>query len=296
MNAGLIGLIALACYVTALVGMRWYRYAGPEIVVRDGMVVEAQRERRPLSERLADAAADRFAADVLRRLGPRRVNAIRRRLESAGRPNGLTLEGYAGRRILYTLLFGVLAGLLALVGMRLIAALVALFGWFFVDLGLRQEAARRQQQIERDLPDFLDILSVSVRAGLSFRAGIARVCEALPGALAEEMLTALRKMDLGESRRSALIELRDRNESEVLGRFVASLLQSEELGTPLADTLTQIADEMRREAAALARQRAARAAPRVSLVVTLIIVPAALLLMVTGLLIGTDFSLELFSV
>jgi tight adherence protein C len=190
--------------------------------------------------------------------------------------------------------FGILGLLLALNGLWVLGVLVGAFGWFFVDLGLRQEVARRQREIDRDLPDFLDILSVSVRAGLSFRGAIARVCEALPGALADEMLNALRKMDLGESRRSALIELRERNESEVLGRFVASLLQAEELGTPLADTLTQISDEMRREAAALARQRAAKAAPRVSLVVTLIIVPAALLLMVTGLLIGTDFSLELF--
>jgi tight adherence protein C len=126
------------------------------------------------------------------------------------------------------------------------------------------------------------------------RAFLKRAVTFLAGEVGIRLHLARGSMDLGESRRSALIELRERNESEVLGRFVASLLQAEELGTPLADTLTQISDEMRREAAALARQRAAKAAPRVSLVVTLIIVPAALLLMVTGLLIGTDFSLELF--
>ncbi len=294
MIPGLVGLAALAAYIVVLIGWRWYRYAGPELVVREGVVYETQPERSSLGDRLADAAADRFAAGVLARLGPHRVEAIRRRLESAGRPNGLTLEGYAGRRIVFTLLFSVLAAILFLSVSRFLAVVVFLFGWFFVDLGLRQEATKRQEDIDRDLPDFLDILAVSVRAGLSFRGGILRVCEAVPGPLADEMLTALRKMDLGESRRSAMLDLRDRNESEVLGRFVSSLLQAEELGTPLADTLTQIADEMRREAAALARQRAARAAPRVSLVVTLIIVPAALLLMVTGLLIGTEFDLGVF--
>lgn len=291
---GLVGLAFLALYAMGLVGLRWYRHAGPDIVFRDGLVIESRREREPLLDRFAAWCADRFAGDVLRRLGPRRIAAIRRSLESAGRPNGMTLEGYAGRKVAFTLVFGVLGAVLALRGLVVLGLLVVAYGWFVQDLGLRGASRRRQREIDRDLPDFLDILAVSVRAGLSFRAAIARVAEAVPGALADEMLTALRKMDLGESRRSAMLQLRDRNESEMLGRFVASFLQAEELGTPLAGTMRQIATEMRRDAAAAARQRAARAAPRVSLVVTLVILPAAMLVMVTGLLVTTDLNLDLF--
>jgi tight adherence protein C len=294
-NAGLIALALTACYAVGLVGWRFYRYAGPELVVRDGMVMEERPTKVGALQRFSDWCADRFAADVLRRLGPERVDAIRRRLESAGRPNGMTLEAYAGRKVALASIFGLLGAVMAMQGRWLIGLGLVAFGWYITDLGLKQEAKKRQQQIERDLPDFLDILSVSVRAGLSFRSGIARVAEALPGPLAEEMWIALRKMGLGESRRAALEDLRDRNDSEVLGQFVGSLLQAEDLGTPLADTLGQIALEMRRDAAARARQRAARAAPRVSLIVTLVILPAAMMVMVTGLLVSTEFNLDMFS-
>lgn len=295
MNGGLVGLAVLGCYATGVVGWRWYRHAGPEIVFRDGLVIEQRDEQPSLLERFAAWCADRFAGDVLRRLGPDRVAGIRRSLESAGRPNGMSIETYAGRKVAYTTIFAVLGGVFLVQGRWLIASALVAYGWFVVDLGLRGASRKRQRLIERDLPDFLDILAVSVRAGLSFRAAIARVAEALPGPLADEMLTALRKMELGESRRAAMVELRDRNRSEMLGRFVASLLQAEELGTPLAETMRQIASEMRRDAAARARQRAARAAPRVSLVVTLVILPAAMMVMVMGLAITTDFNLDMFS-
>jgi tight adherence protein C len=294
-NPTLVAAAFLALYVLAVVGWRFYKYAGPELVVREGVVFEVRQQRPPLLQRASEALADRFAADVLARLGPQRVATIRRRLESAGRPNGMTLESYAGRKLLQTLIFGTLGLVLVLNGSWILGAAIAVAGWFLIDLSLRSAASKRQARMDRDLPDFLDILSVSVRAGLSFRGALARVAEAVPGPLSDEMLLALRKMELGESRRAALVELRDRNESEVLSRFIASLLQGEELGTPIADTLAQLATEVRREDAARARQRAARAAPRVSLVVTLIILPAAMLIMMTGMLISTDFSLELFN-
>lgn len=295
MNGGLVALAVLGCYGLGLVGWRWYRHAGPEIVFRDGLVIEPQDEQPSLLERFAEWCADRFASDVLRRMGPDRVAGIRRSLESAGRPSGMSIESYAGRKVAFTIIFVLLAAVFLVQGLWVVAVALVIYGWFVVDLGLRGASRKRQQSIERDLPDFLDILAVSVRAGLSFRSAIARVSEAIPGPLADEMLTALRKMELGESRRAAMVELRDRNRSEMLARFVASLLQAEELGTPLAEGMRQIASEMRRDAAARARQRAARAAPRVSLVVTLVILPAAMLVMVMGLAITTDFNLDLFS-
>ena len=126
----------------------------------------------------------------------------------------------------------------------------------------------RQEQIERDLPDFLDILAVTVRAGLGYRLALGRVAEALGGPVGEEMLVALRQMALGASRGAAFEALRDRNASEQLWSFVAAQLQAEELGVPLSEALNDIATDMRRAAHQAARRRAARATPRVSLIVT----------------------------
>ena len=75
--------------------------------------------------------------------------------------------------------------------------------------GSAREGRLRQERIERDLPDFLDILAVTVRAGLGYRPALLRVAEALGGPVGEEVLTALRQMDLGANRRDAFLAMCD---------------------------------------------------------------------------------------
>jgi len=160
-------------------------------------------------------------------------------------------------------------------------------GWFGPDLWLSRQGRLRQERIERELPDFLDILAVTVRAGLGYRAALSRVAEALGGPVGDEMLLALRQIDLGASRRSAFEALRERNASAALELFVSAQLQAEELGVPLSEALGDIAEDMRRAAHQAARRRAQRAAPRVSLIVTTLVVPGAMLLIVAALAIGS---------
>jgi tight adherence protein C len=155
------------------------------------------------------------------------------------------------------------------------------------------QAQRRQRQIERDLPDFLDILAVTVSAGLSFRQSLDRVSETLTGPLAEELRRALRRMDVGVRRRVAFVELRDRNpRSATMGMFTTAILQAEELGAPLTETLNQLARDMRREFAQQSRRRAARAIPRVSLIITMVIMPALVVLLMVALFLGTNVDLS----
>ena len=98
---------------------------------------------------------------------------------------------------------------------------------------------------------------------------------------------ALRQMELGASRRTAFLAMRDRNDSDPLRSFVAAQLQAEELGVPLSEALNDIANDMRRAAHQAARRRAQRAAPRVALIVTSLILPGTMILIVTGLLISS---------
>jgi tight adherence protein C len=215
---------------------------------------------------------------------------IRRRLDAAGKPGGMTLENYAGRKAAFTVVLGTAGFLFLLDGNYLLAAALATMGFVWIDVWLSGVARRRQARIERDLPDFLDILAVTVSAGVGFRPALVRVSEALGGPLGEEMMVALRQMDLGFGRRQAFEAIRERNESESLDLFVTALLQAEELGVPLADALGNLAADMRRSFYQAARRRAARAAPRVSLIVSLLIVPGALLLMLASLILGSNLT------
>ncbi len=234
---------------------------------------------RALSRPLADA------------MGRRRLDGLRRRIELAGRPGGLTVQRHLERKARLLAIFGACAVVLALRGKVLVAVLVLVIAWALPELGLRAARTARQQAIDADIPDFLDVLAVTVNAGLSFRGALERVSGRYSGPLSEEITQTLREMDVGEARRTAFQRLRTRNDSEALDQFVIALLQAEELGTPLTEALDQIALEMRRATAQRARQRAARTAPRVALVVTLVMVPGALVLLVASILLSSGLDL-----
>ena len=238
--------------------------------------------------RLAGATGSRLGPVVERAQlrTPERREKVRSRLDAAGRPHGLTVETYCERKGAAIGLSAVVALMLVVAGVWLAGLLILAFGLIYVDMDIDGRARRRQTQIDRDLPDFLDVLAVCVSAGIAFRPAMARVSDSLGGPVSEEVNTTLRQMALGSPRRVAFEALRGRNPSDFVSTFVTAVLQAEELGVPLADALAQLARDIRQEAYQHARRRAQRAAPRVSLVVTLVILPAAVLLLFGAIILG----------
>lgn len=167
------------------------------------------------------------------------------------------------------------------------AVLLFAFGAFWTEVGIWSAVRIRKDQIERTLPDFLDVLAVVVSAGLGFRQALERVAEKYEGPWADELRITLRQMDMGVSRRQAFDELRRRNDSEQVAQFVTALQQGEELGAPIVETLIQIANDMRRTDAQNARRKAAKAVPKATMVITTLMVPATMILLGAGLFLGT---------
>jgi tight adherence protein C len=243
-----------------------------------GSVGVPERERRSVLARLVNDLAARLGPRLAPSLRSTRRTTLERRIDYAGSP--LTVQRFVGIKAALAILLGLgVGGLLLVLGASpIFLLLLAAIGWWGPDVWLARAGRLRQESIERTLPDFLDILAVSVRAGLGYRLALRRVAEALEGPVAEEMLTVLRQMELGQDRREAFLALRERNKSESLKSFVGAQLQAEELGVPLAEALNDIADDMRRLAYQNARRQAQRASPRVSLIVTTLIVPGAIIL------------------
>ncbi|PVE12040.1 membrane protein [Streptomyces scopuliridis RB72] len=234
-----------------------------------------------------DRLGMRYAPSVLRMMGPKRVDALRRRLDMAGNPGGMTVDRYAARRAVYGFLGAFAALALLLRGQPIIAILALAYGLVWTDVIIRSHIARRKEDIERTLPDFLDVLAVVVSAGLGFRQALERVAEKYKGPWSDELRITLRQMDMGVSRREAFDQLRRRNASEQVSMFVTALQQGEELGAPIVDTLIQIANDMRRTDAQNARRRAAQAVPKTTLVVTMVMLPATMLLIVLSFYYGS---------
>jgi tight adherence protein C len=281
------GAMAMACVAVGLLGVPLLLDRGPIERLQTRVGGDAA-QRRWFGARLVAWMMIRLGPMLAPRLRVSRREAIGRRLDLAGRPWGLTVQRYVGLKASLLVLGGGLGLLYVMIGgTPLMLLLFAGLGWFGPDVLVAREGRLRQERIERDLPDFMDILAVTVRAGLGYRLALTRVAEALGGPVGEEMLVALRQMSLGASRRSAFEALRDRNASEQLSSFVAAQLQAEELGVPLSEALNDIAQDMRRSAHQAARRRAARAAPRVSLVITSLIVPGTMILIFVAMLLGS---------
>ncbi|MCP9206116.1 DUF5936 domain-containing protein [Streptomyces sp. NEAU-Y11] len=238
-----------------------------------------------------DRLGMRYAPLVLRLMGEKRVARVRRRIDLAGNPGGLTVDRYAARRAVYGALGFGGALVMLMKGQLLLALVLVAFGLFWIEVGIWAAVRERRDAIERTLPDFLDVLAVVVSAGLSFRQALDRVAEKYEGPWADELRITLRQMDMGVSRRQAFEELRKRNDSEQVAQFVTALQQGEELGAPIVDTLIAIANDMRRTDAQNARRRAARAVPKATMVITTFMVPGTMVLLVAGFFIGsgTDF-------
>ncbi|TDD69422.1 type II secretion system F family protein [Actinomadura rubrisoli] len=245
--------------------------------------VERPRRRGALLglNRIAEGAGRPFTGIAMNALAPWH-RKIRERIDAAGRPGGMTVESYARTTAGYCVLFGSLSVLL-LAGGQMLMGVISLAGAFQNEFLLLGRARSRRDEMQRSMPDFLDVLAVTVSAGMGFRHSLARVVESMPGPLADEFTVALRQMELGTPRREAFEDLRRRNRSEMVSQFVTAVLQAEELGAPLATALIDIATDMRRESAQWARRKAQRTAPQVTAVTTALTLPALIIVVIGAL-------------
>lgn len=234
--------------------------------------------------RMVDLLGVRFQRVLRRVYGPTRLRALDVRLKNAGNPEGLFLDLFIQREAGFVVLASCIALFFALTGRWLLGVLLAVVFGGWMHLWLIVSVRRRRAEIDRDLPDFLDVLAVTVRSGLPFRVALERVSANFDGPIAEEMIRALHEMRLGTTRRDAFVALRERCGSQNVSTFVGALLQSEELGTPIADALVSITSEVRRERAQEVRRAAARAQPKVTLVATVTMLPGAIILMAGGII------------
>ncbi len=286
------GIVALTAMLLFLYGWRLLRSDGmSELEVADFALLRQQETRRTTPLAPLSRLGERLVPALRAVLGPGGLRWVQRQVDLAGRPQGATADTVLANAGLWmvmvsplVVLFAVQANLIGLLLCLAIAVVMPL-------AGLSRARRLRRERLDRDLPDFLDILSVTVAAGVGFRPALARVSARMGGPLAEEMTLALNQIANGASRRSAFQDLRRRTESEAMSQFVTAFLQAEELGAPIVETLRQIALDMRRTSSQLMRRRAARTSPRVTLVTSLVFVPGAVLTIFVGLYIGSGLQL-----
>jgi tight adherence protein C len=205
----------------------------------------------PFGERVLGPLRGR-ALRVGRRLaGSDAAERIRHRLDLAGNPAGWTVD-----RVLSGTVLGATAGLVvsgafallldpALPFAVLLVVAGAVLGFFSPGLYLYQRTYDRSERIRRDLPDAIDLLTISVEAGLGFDAAVQQVARNTEGPLADELARVLREMQLGQGRAAALRALAERTEVAELRGFVGAMVQADTLGIPIAQVLRVQSAEIR---------------------------------------------------
>jgi len=203
---------------------------------------------------------------VGRRLTPA-DNAVRlrRKLDAAGNPAGWTPDrltalkaaGFAGG-LLFTLLISMVVGM-SLTHTLAITVALSLLGYAAPNVWLYQKAHDRKELTQASLPDALDLLTISVEAGLGFDAALSQVAKNTDGPLADELARVLQEMQLGAGRSQALRALAERSTLPELKGFVTAMVQADAFGIPVGRVLRVQAVEMRTKR----RQRAEEKAQKV---------------------------------
>jgi tight adherence protein C len=146
-------------------------------------------------------------------------------------------------------------------------------------LWLQGRATRRQRLILRALPDFCDLVAISVEAGLGLEAAMARVAERQPGPLAQEVRKTLHEISLGRARQEALIDMGRRCGVDELNTFLTAIVQAEQLGVGIANTLRVQADYLRMQRRQRAEAMAQQAPVKMVFPLVFLIFPAMMLVL-----------------
>lgn len=187
-----------------------------------------------------------------RRLTPADANdRIHEKLELAGNPRGWTADRVSAGKVVGFFAALVISMVLALLmGLSFVVTLLfvvgaSVAGYMAPNLYLYQQAYNRAEQLQRALPDAIDLLTISVESGLGFDAAVAQVARNTDGPLAEEFARMLQEMQIGRGRTDALRSMAERTNLPDLRSFVSAMVQADSFGIPIAQVLRVQSSEIR---------------------------------------------------
>jgi tight adherence protein C len=215
------------------------------------------RTLRPLSERLAHIGR-RFTSD-------KKVGRTEKRLALAGNPADLKTSDFLGLKVVSALAFAGVAFLVFAILMGnfffgfILTIVLGVVGFLAPEFWLSRRVKARQKAILLAVPDTLDLLTISVRAGLGFDQALGKVVEKMKGPLPDEYRRALAEIRVGKARRDALRDIVSRTEVPALTNFIGAIIQAEQLGVSISKVLQVQSEQLRIERRQRAEEMAAKA-------------------------------------
>ncbi|MFC7725115.1 type II secretion system F family protein [Nocardioides sp. GCM10028917] len=252
---------------------------------------------RPFAERVIAPLGGRMVG-----LGRRLVRAdtarkIQYRLNIAGNPPAWDVNRILGLKVLGAGVFTAL-GFVYLVGrgwplykLFLVTVLVGLFGYVLPNILLYNAGQKREKLMRNALPDAMDLLTISVEAGLGFDAAVSRVAKNGEGPLNQEFARLLQEMQLGVGRVQAMRAMAERTSMSELRSFCGAMVQADSLGIPIARVLRIQSSEMRTKRRQRAEEKAQQVPVRIMIPLVLFILPCLFIIILgpAGIQIAATF-------
>ena len=279
----LIGLVltaaAVALVAQAVIASRLRAVETLGQIERYGFVGPVELKPSPGLRGIIDEIASGIGSLLVDRLHLVKPDALRKQLIQAGmyRTSPLMLMGYQvlGVVLLPAIFvwFAIAVGLstaLAVIGFMI----VAIGGWMLPTTIVGNRAMSRLYRIDYDVPELIDLLVVTVEAGLGLNASLQLASERMRGPLGEELRIALQEQRMGLSQQQALDNLQSRCPTDAIRSFVRAMIQGERLGVSVGQILRSLALEMRKRRRAMAEEKAQKAPIKILFPLVFMIFPA----------------------
>ena len=230
--------------------------------------LEEMELQQPFIERTIRPLVGRLSGSVSRVASTSFTETTEKRLALAGNPGDLRTADWLGIKAVGAIvgagIFFLLFFVVGVLGLPVILRIVmlpigAMFGYTIPEFWLGGRVKKRQKAILLMVPDTLDLLTISVRAGLGFDGALGKVVEKLKGPLTEEFRRALAEIRVGKARRDALRDIVPRTEVPALTNFIGAIIQAEQLGVSISKVLQVQSEQLRIERRQRAEEQAARA-------------------------------------
>jgi tight adherence protein C len=277
------GTALIAVMVGLITHAHWRRgqdrlvmWVGRSFEHRQKAIAKSQQSRRTLT---VPPIVQFFGKWGARMVPSAQSERLRRSLMLAGRPTSQHYTRFVATKAglgfgLFMLGFWLMVGLAPFSTTMILAITMALLGFMMPSIWLGRQIKTRQHEMKKALPDALDLITIGVSAGLAFDGALGEIIEKWDNDLSHEFATMLGELRMGSGRREALLNLADRTQVDEIQIMVSQLIQADELGMSLTDTLLTLANQMRLRRRQHAEEMAHKAAVKMLIPLVFLIFPA----------------------
>ncbi|HEX3028834.1 MAG TPA: type II secretion system F family protein [Clostridia bacterium] len=234
---------------------------------------------QPLFARVVQPLLDNLSKSILKITPKEMVSSLEKKVDMAGNPFKLKVKDWINLQVIIILCLPFISAVLGYIRKTdlsyvfLICLTEIVLGLILPNMILNKQIAKRQSEIRNSMPDVLDLLTVSVEAGLGFDGALAKVVDKVPGALAAEFANVLQEIKVGKHRKDALKDMAERIGIQDLTTFIGSIVQAEQLGVSIGNVLRIQSEQMRQKRRQRAQEKAMKAPVKMLIPMVLFIFP-----------------------